>query len=569
MHTSRDLRTLIKRIDGRGYRSYKDLTGVYDFQEYILFIDYVQGDPFAPPSRIRMKMPQSIAGFPHHTYTGKSREIGLRDFLTRHVCQVAAQYSRKRGSGKSGIIAMDKPGQEILERSSLFVSKKEIEARIIMGLPAFGRKIAGNHVLSMFFEDIPAIMQSLKFETLDVRHIHEHITTNEDADWLRGKLDDMGLVAFVADGSRLPRRSGIDPRPLKEHVVPFQSPPSLQVTVNVPNRGEATGMGIPRGVTLIVGGGYHGKSTLLQALEHGIYNHIPGDGRELVVANYNTVKIRSEDGRRIEKVNISPFISNLPFGHNTTSFSTEDASGSTSQAANIMEYLEIGAEVLLMDEDTSATNFMIRDHRMQRLVPKEQEPITPFIDKVQSLYADHGVSTIMVLGGSGDYLDVADVVICMVVYEPKDVTERAKEIMQQYPISRERESGAHFGNITSRIPVKESIDSSRGRRQVKVSAKGLNTILFGKYLIDLHAVAQIVDRSQTRCIGDALVYAKGLMNGQSLRGIVSEVEKQLTETLDVVGRPVGDRAIIRRFELAAAVNRLRTLQVMHTEIDKK
>jgi predicted ABC-class ATPase len=564
MRTSHDLKTSIRRINGRGYKAYKTLRGIYNFTEYNLMIDHVQGDPFAAPSRIRVKIPQSIAGFPVDMYSGKSREIGLRDFLTRQFCHIASHHSRKRGTGKSGIISMDRPGQEILERSSFFVSEKEIEARFVVGLPAFGRKIAGNHAQSLFFEDIPAIIQSLRSENMDAEKLYDHVHTNEDADFLRGKLNEMELVAFIADGSSLPRRSGIDSRPLQDHVVFFQSPPSMQVKVNLPNRGEVTGMGIPLGVTLIVGGGYHGKSTLLKALEQGVYNHIPGDGRELVVTNYNAVKIRAEDGRRIEKVDISPFISNLPFGQETKSFSTEDASGSTSQAANIMEYLEVGAEVLLIDEDTSATNFMIRDHRMQELVAKEQEPITPFIDKVQLLFTDLGVSTILVLGGSGDYFDVADVVICMVAYVPQEVTEETKEIVENFKTQREREGGNHFGTITQRIPLQESIDPRKGRKSVKISAKGLKNILFGRYMIDLQSVEQIVDRGQTRSIGEALFYARQLMDGKSLRDIVNEVEERLTETLDVLGRPVGNHAIIRRFELAAALNRLRSLKVIQS-----
>jgi predicted ABC-class ATPase len=562
MRSSHDLKTLIQRINGRGYKAYKDLKGIYDFSEHTLLVDHVQGDPFAAPSRVRVRVPQSVAGFPGDTYSGKSREVGLRDFLTRQFCEVAARHSRRRGTGTSGIIAMDRPSQEILERSSFFVSENEVEARFVVGLPAFGRKIAGAHAESLFFEDIPAIVQSLRFENLDAEKLYEHVKTNEDADFLRGKLADRGLVAFIADGSSLPRRSGIDPRPLKENVVLFQSPESMRVTVDLPNRGTVTGMGIPYGVILIVGGGYHGKSTLLKALELGVYNHVPGDGRELVVTNYNAVKIRAEDGRRIEKVNISPFISNLPFSQDTRSFSTEDASGSTSQAANIMEYLEVGAQVLLIDEDTSATNFMIRDHRMQELVVKEQEPITPFIDKVQSLFTDHGVSTILVLGGSGDYFDVADVVICMSTYRPQDLTGRAHEIAGRYKTERVREGGTHFGEITQRIPVKESIDPGRGNKPVKIAAKGLRNILFGRYMIDLQAVEQIVDAGQTRCIGDAVFYVRQCMDGRSLRDIVYEVEERLTETLDVFGRPVGDHAVIRRFELAAALNRLRSLKVL-------
>jgi predicted ABC-class ATPase len=346
--------------------------------------------------------------------------------------------------------------------------------------------------------------------------------------------------------------------------VPFKSPQSLQVRVELPNGGAVTGMGIPRGVTLVVGGGYHGKSTLLRALELGIYNHIPGDGRELVVSNPYTIKIRAEDGRRIEKADISPFIANLPFGQDTRKFSSHDASGSTSQAANIIESLELGAQVLLIDEDTSATNFMIRDHRMQELVAKDKEPITPFIDKVGQLYSEYGVSTILVIGGSGDYFDVTDLVICMKDYEPYQVTEQARAIAEKYRAERRPEGGPHFGTISERIPLAHSFDASKGRREVKISPKGLQSIAFGTHTIDLGAVEQLTDPSQTRAIGDAIYYATRYMDGKrTLREIVEAVLADIkTKGLDALSpRPVGDYAQFRGLELGAAINRLRTLAV--------
>ena len=177
----------------------------------------------------------------------------------------------------------------------------------------------------------------------------------------------------------LPRRSGVDDRPLEGGgVVPFRSPESLRVVLQAPNAGSVPGMGVPVGVTLVVGGGFHGKSTLLRALEAGVYNHRPGDGRERVVSDPDTVKVRAEDGRAVAGVDISAFIDGLPLGQDTHHFTTPNASGSTSQAATIVEALESGAHALLVDEDTSATNFMLRDRRMQSLVPKDAEPITPF-----------------------------------------------------------------------------------------------------------------------------------------------------------------------------------------------
>ncbi|HVY55125.1 MAG TPA: ABC-ATPase domain-containing protein, partial [Thermodesulfobacteriota bacterium] len=421
MKTAHDLREALIAIDGRGYASYKDLAGEYGFDDFILYIDRVQGDPFASPSRVRARVYQDIAGFPKDTYSSKSRETALRDFIARAFNRACERFSLgNRGSGKSGLITMSAPGQEILERSSVVMTHLYAEARFGIGLPAFGRTVAGKHAQAMFFEELPRIVRfSMIFGNLDEDALYEHIETAEDADFLRNEIEGLGCVSFIADGSILPRASGIDPRPMSAgDAVPFLSPPTLRMDVELPNRGQITGMGIPKGITLIVGGGYHGKSTLLEAVSEGIYNHVPGDGREFVVTNPNAVRIRAEDGRRIEKVDISPFISNLPFGKDTKSFSTEDAGGSTSQAANILESLEAGAHALLIDEDTSATNFMIRDHRMQELVSKDREPITPFIDMVRSLYTDQRVSTVLVMGGSGDYFDVADHVISMTEYKP-------------------------------------------------------------------------------------------------------------------------------------------------------
>jgi predicted ABC-class ATPase len=567
MQTADDLRKTLRRIDGKGYKAYKDIEGVYDFKEYAVYVDHVQGDPFASPSRVRIQVPQRLASFPKDTFSGRSRGIALRDFLTRMFCQAVKRFTKgSRGTGKSGVIAIDRPKQEILERTSVLVTEKNIEARLVMGLPAFGRSVAGKHAEAMFFAELPQIVQaSLHFSNLDEKALYKHIQAAEDADFLRERLESLGLVAFVADGAILPRASGIDPRPLSGgRVVPFEAPESLRVGVELPNCGAITGMGIPKGVTLIVGGGYHGKSTLLQALELGVYNHIPGDGRELVVSNPYTAKIRAEDGRRIEKVDISPFIANLPFGQDTKAFSSDDASGSTSQAANIIEDLELGAQVLLIDEDTSATNFMIRDHRMQELVSKDKEPITPFIDKVRQLYSELGVSTILVIGGSGDYFDVADSVICMVEYRPYEVTERAHFIADKYRAERRSEGGEHFGIVLRRVPLAHSFDPSRGRREVKISPKGLQSIAFGTHSIDLWALDQLVDTSQTKAVGDAIYYATKYMDGKmTMRDIADAVLADIqAKGLDVLSPgPVGDYAFFRALELGAAINRLRTLAV--------
>ena len=419
-----ELKSILQGIDGKGYKSYKALEDEYLFGEYTLFIDHVQGDPFASPSRMRVRVAQDIAGFPDDTYLNRSREIALRDFITRRLLEAINKVSKgHRGSGKSPLISIDNPGQEILERTSACLNESFVEVRFTVGLPAIGRKVAGREAEAIFFDELPQIInESLFFKNLDNEALYRHIKTSQDADFLRNELENLRLIAFVAEGSILPRESGVSPLPLTNKAIPFVSPDTLKMDVELPNKGQITGMGIPRGITLITGGGYHGKSTLLKAIELGIYNHIPGDGREYVVSNPNSVKIRAEDGRSVQSVDISPFISNLPFNKDTVSFSTEDASGSTSQAVNILEAVEVGADVLLIDEDTSATNFMIHDQNIQELVSKEDEPITPFIDKAKHLFNEYMVSTILVIGDSGDYFDIADFVIHMKDYKAEYVT---------------------------------------------------------------------------------------------------------------------------------------------------
>ena len=567
MHSAEDLSSELKRLDRRGYKAYKDIAGRWDFSNFQLHIDHVQGDPFAAPSRLRVRVPMQVAGFSDDTYHNRSREVGLRDHLTRQFGAACRRYARRRGgSGKSGTIEIDMPGQEVIERTSVIVTDQFVEARFVAGLPAFGRKIAGGLAQTLLIDEVPQIVEhALLFQQLDRSELYRAVETSEDADALRGALADRGLVAFVAEGAVLPRRSGVDERPMDpSEAVAFTSPESFRVEAELPNRGKIRGMGIARGISLIVGGGYHGKSTLLNAIEQGVYNHIPGDGREMVVSDPLACKIRAEDGRRIEKTAITPFISNLPYGRDTEAFSSENGSGSTSQAANIIEAIEAGASSLLIDEDTSATNFMIRDHRMQELVAKDREPITPFIDKVRQLFQERGVSSILVIGGSGDYFDVADHVISMNAYVPADVTAEARRIAEKYRSERASEGGERFGRFIERAPIPSGIDPSRGKRDVKINIRGPRLIDFGTERIDLTGVEQLIHTGQARAISSAMVSAKRRMDGKlTLRELLDRVMDDIDQRgLDGVGgNKAGDLVRFRRLELAAALNRLRSFQV--------
>ncbi len=566
-----NLKRILNRIDGRGYKAYKELRGAYNFPKFTLYIDYVQGDPFASPSKLRARVPGTSAGFDYGLFSTPSRKIALQDYVTRVFdAELKKSGRKKQGSGKSGMISIDCGRQQILERTSCKIEKDFIEVCFYAGLPARGRRILGNNAAYMLTEQISNIVHSSLFiSSLDEKELKRFININEDQDCLRKSLKEKGLVAFIANGSILPRRSGVSDRPLPQNeAVPFNSPPELKATLVAPNAGKINGMGIPEGITLIIGGGFHGKTTVLSAIEEGIYNHIPGDGREHVVSTGEAVKIRAEEGRNIQKVDITPFISNLPFGKNTNKFSTANASGSTSQATNIIEALECGASLLLLDEDTSATNFLIRDEIMQKIVSKDKEPITPFIDQVRNMYEKFGTSTILVMGGSGDYFEVADQVILMDSYLPLVVTPKAKQLIGLRKDIRVKEAPPSFGSITQRVPQPGSINPYKGRKK-KIKSRGLDAITFGFENIDLSAIEQIVDPSQVNAISQIIYYAlsqKYIDGKKTIQEVLERVftdisQKGLNIISNYSSQHPGSLAMPRKFETAASLNRLRSLKV--------
>ena len=459
------LRDLLRRIDGRGYKAYKEL-GRRSFclgeggDAPVLHVDTVQGDPFAAPSRMRLAVPFEASGLPPALCDRRTRRTALEDFVARAVRRALRDETRGgRGSGKSGRVAIDAGGQVILERTALRIGDGVVEARLEVGLPAAGRRVLGREAEAVLLDELPRVAEaSLKAPPLDLEAARRHVAAAEAHEALQTQLAAHGLVAFVADGAVLPRESGASDRPARDGAVAFEAPDALRVTLELPGANDAleevSGLGVPEGVTLIVGGGYHGKSTLLRALERGVHPHVPGDGRERVATRSSAVKIRAEDGRGVTGCDISAFISDLPGGlgaaARTTDFHSDDASGSTSQAANIVEAFEAGSRLLLLDEDTSATNFMVRDARMQALVAPEREPITPFVDRVRELYDALGVSTVLVMGGSGDYFEVADTVIEMHAYRPRDVTAEAKRVAREHAGDARGARGARPAGGTSR-----------------------------------------------------------------------------------------------------------------------
>lgn len=567
MQSATELKQLLDRIDHRGYPAYKDTKGQYQFQGYIFSIDHVQGDPFASPSKVSVQVKGSTAGFPEELYKGRHQRAALQDEMTRQFYHAIQKYAfRAKGSGKSGLISVSKCGQEVLERTACEINPKngDVKLRFEVGFPANGRTINARELEKIVFGFLPeCVEQSLFYKNCDKKRVRSIIDLAEDQQYIRDELEKKDLIAFVANGAILPRESGVSDKPMKG-AVRFQSPKEMEVTMKLPHKGEISGMGIRRGVTLIVGGGYHGKSTLLKALELGVYNHIQGDGREYVITKDDAMKIRAEDGRSIKKTDISMFINDLPNGKDTRGFYTEDASGSTSQAANVIESMEAGASVMLIDEDTSATNFMIRDELMQRVIHRDMEPITPFIDRILELYQEYGISTVIVAGSSGAYFHIADTIIQMDRYEPKEITKLAKETAKDFPAMSGMESPAEKP-VFVRCPRQ-----GRGFKpndRIKMKTMGKEMVQINRETIDLRYVEQLADTEQVSALGYCVRYAeKHLFQGKdTIQNVVDKLEEKICReglsSLCESTASVANIALPRRQEIFACLNRYRGLNL--------
>ena len=532
MKTAAELRQLVTRIDHRSYPAYKDTKGMYQFPGYLLSIDHVQGDPFASPSRVSIQVKGKIAGFPEQLYQTKWQKTALEDALIRQFGQCCEKFGFKaKGSGKSGMISISRCGQEVLERSAAQIDEKtgDIHIRLEVGFPANGRTINAREWIRIFFEFLPeCVEKALYYKNCDAKRLQKISDLAEDQQALRDILPKLGLCAFVANGSILPRESGVSARPMKSAVC-FRSPEEMEVEITLPHRGVIRGMGIRKGITLIVGGGYHGKSTLLKALEFGVYNHIAGDGREYVITDSTAVKLRAEDGRSIKKTDISMFINDLPNGKDTTHFYTEDASGSTSQAANVVEAMEAKAGVMLIDEDTSATNFMIRYELMQRA-----------------------------------YFHIADCIVQMDRYMPKDITQTAKKEAEQFPqLSGPKEKAKKPAFARKPQQGREW----KGNDRIKMKTLGKEAISINRETIDLRYVEQITDSEQVTALGYCVKYAqRHLLDGtRTLQEVVAmleeKIEKESLAALCESTSSVASLARPRTQEIFACFDRYRGLKL--------
>ena len=558
------LKQEILSLDGKGYKAYKFFEGKsFDYGPFTIRFEHVQGDSFAQPTRLSISVALDEAGFPLSLLNNPTRALALEDHLLRRVSYlITVSKIRVKGSGKSGKVQVQVPGQKILKRSGMLVKGSRLQLIMFVGLPAQGRTVLGKECLKLFSEVLPPIWhKSLIASSINEEKLNRAVETLEDYQFLQSELKKNNWVAFVANGSNLPRSSGAKDTPLLGERTIFEAPKGLKKTVELPHAGKTEGMAMPRGITLIVGGGFHGKSTLLRAIQDAVYPHLAGDGRERIATLPNAAKIRAEDGRAVSEVNLSAFMDSLPGIHSTEKFSTQSASGSTSQAVNILEALEVGSKLLLMDEDTCATNFMIRDERMQMLVAKAKEPITPFLDRIQEINEIHGVSVILVMGGSGDYFDPADNVITMENFKPRVVTEEAKRLVKNNPGQRKKETTFPFPPICERRWDISRLKFSKGKREARIRTTGLDTLTLGEMEIDVRYIEQIAEEGQLSLCGWILRQLQFTLNesdisfAEGLQKIFLKIKKNEFDGL----LPYNDglQTIPRLQDVMGVINRIR------------
>ncbi|MDR7421842.1 MAG: ABC-ATPase domain-containing protein [Armatimonadota bacterium] len=550
--------------NGKGVQVYKTLAGAYRFERYELHLDQIHPDPLAPTCLARVRVDQAEAQIPRALWEAPDARVAVEDFLARCVRDAIGRYGRTRWSGRITPLHIDAGGQEILPRTACAVGEDTVEVRLTIALPAEGRKVLAKPAQALFFEDLPAVVDAgLLWAHLDGEAGRRHCETYLDYLALRDALPVHGLVAFVADGSVLAREAGASGRPMRGgRAAAMHAPDELAVTVHLPHRGLVRGLGIRAGVTMITGGLASGKSTLLAAIAHGVYAHVPGDGRELVATVPDAVALRADPGRRVERVDVSGFVHALSPGMDVTALVAERASGVLAMAAGVAEALEVGTTLLLVDEDESAIAFLARDPVMLELLPAAAAALSPLVERVRALWEIHRISTVIATGALGEYLPVADAVIVIDGFQPASGTARARELA-----AGAAPAGRPFERPAPRCALARGIGGVRGRG-LRTEVRWRQTLSVGRDVVDLDGLPQLADAAQARAAGDAVLYAveRGYVDGEA--SVAEIVDRTLA---DVAAGGLGvlaphpehpaDYALPRRQEVAAVLNRLRSLQV--------
>jgi predicted ABC-class ATPase len=574
-----DFLDLLRGMDNHAYGSYRRLKNTcIAFDDFHFCFRHIQGSPGAMPASVcEINLPASNFPIPIWARSNDARSMAAADFVLRSFTRgVKAVAHQNRGVDGSGSYQCSRMPQQILERNAVIFSAAETSILFRVSLPGSrSKQVLAGEAEAMFFRELVDIVQRVKDDVGDCQRLRSQCELVEDMLHVQDQLEEHGLVAFIADGSNLPRASGVSDKPARRGVVPFRTPEEASVVLDFPNAGKVSGLGIHKGVTVVIGGGFHGKSTLLNALGRGIYPHVAGDGRERVVSSKRAMMVCAEDGRSIKGLDISSFIGTLPEKADPRRFFTKNASGSTSQAAAIVESMLAGADLLLIDEDSSATNFLMRDRHMRKLIP--EDPITPLLDRVRQLYEDHRVSTLIIAGGSSDYLGVADHVIAMRDYLPVDMTAEARDL----DLPRTHPPAGPLTLSDRRQMLPGNFDpcyiNARMNKQVPIRIKALRgqefeIIEYGMDLIDVRSLKGIVDADQMLTIGHCLLLArrlelaaKGLAPSVLARELIDVLREKGLDVLQPPQSPPVFFAAIRLLELAGAINRLRSLAVQLAE----
>ena len=477
----------IRTLNGKNYGLYKSLADKpWDFGDFALEFLHVQGDPYAPASRVVIKANLSMLGYAGEWGGEFERRLALSDFLHRKLSRLV----KEKYPEKDAAIVFDTAGPEMLVRNSLWIDNGELRACLQIKLPGDGRKIQAElaaEILTMVLPDL--VSAGLYYNKSDESALQDYYRVLAERKEILSQLEARGLCAFVPDGAVLPRASGLSEMPL-EGAVPFAAPEEMAVTLNVCGR-EIRGMGITKGITVITGGAFHGKSTLLQALTRAVYPHIPGDGREGIVIDESALRVGVEDGRSVRGTDLSLFVRDLPGGVSTKNFNTLSASGSTSEAANLLEAMEAGSRTFLIDEDSSAVNFLIRDIRVRKLLGDDREPLIPLTDRIREISAQ-GYSFILVAGACGDYLDLADNIVVMANYKAECAkTSSTASLASQQSMVAQRPFATYMQ------PLQKSVrPTSAVERQVKVKLAGDTLLQIGFLVSDTSRLNTLVDRQQ-------------------------------------------------------------------------
>ncbi|MDR7554069.1 MAG: ABC-ATPase domain-containing protein [Armatimonadota bacterium] len=561
------LRDKLIVANNKPFQAYQDLVGAYRFDRFVLYLDAIQPDPMAGPSRGRVRIDQAEAQLPPALWSTPPRKTALEDFLARALAEAIRRHVRTRWTGRTPPLAVDAGSQTVLRRAACTIAEDWVEVRVAIGLPAEGRKAAARAAITLFFEELPAVVEAgLVWARLDGEAGRRFVETVEDYLALQAQLPALGLVAFLADGAVLPRETPPGDGPLRGgRAQPLQAPDALAVTVSLPHRGTVRGLGIPRGVTVVTGGAFSGKSTLLAAVARGVYPHVPGDGRELVATVPDAVMVRAEPGRRIERVDLSAMVHRVPGRPEVSAFSAERASGALSVVASLAEALEVGTSLFVFDEDDLPAALLTRDARMEALVPPADDPLTRLVDVVRPLWEDLEISSIVATAGLGDFLAVADTVLVMDAFQPRAATAAAQQaVALGAPRAARR---ATVAVPAPRCPLPRGFNGLRGRR-IASEMRGRGALVVGRESVDLAGLPQLVEPGQARAAGDAILYAveKGYIDGAAsiaeiLARVFADLEAGGLLLLSEGERGSGDYALPRPYEVAAVLNRLRALQV--------